>query len=604
MTDSTETGLRDDEADESTMRSVDPDGERQYPGPDVADDEPDEASDDPMASSIKSDEEKRKREDPNGDDDPSSSETAPDAPDPTDAPDLTASVLTRVSWLELAPSVTLLLVATSVAALALLSPDRVSPILGRGIGGALVLGTGWLVVAEARQHRFGVRLASLAAGVAIVGVLLAIDPDRWLTPIGQVLGVVFVIFGLNVLRHDRADGDSQPASVVGGVALVLAGVASWFWFEAGFETIVVVAALVAMASGVVRVAVRSGFTTVAPRSRRRRPLLLRWIDAKSREPESREAVNAAVFFEGDRAPADVARFLLMMLLASVISAAGVLADSTAVVIGAMLIAPLITPMMGMGLALVTGWPNRLSRSALLVLLGSLVAIGTGALLAAVTGFATDLETNTQIVSRSSPRLIDLVIALAAGAAGAYALCRKEASSSLPGVAVAIALVPPLSVVGVTADGGDWRQASGTLVLFLTNLVAIIFAGGFVFLLTGVVPLKRFAENQHRVRTSIGAVAVLAVVAVGALVINGRQIADDAFGRDQARDEVDEWLGGDSDFQIVSVDVRDGDVEVVITGPGEPPPARTLAAGLADRLGGGLELDLQWIPRQRVVIATD
>ncbi len=566
-------------------------------------DVPDEDDSDPMLASIRSDEEKRLREDPNGEHTDDAAEPSADAPDPTDAPDLAGSALSRLSRFGLAGPIVMVIVAVAVVLLAVLSPDRVSVVLGRGIGGALVVGPLWVVASESRRGRFGWHLASLGVGVAIVGVLLLIDPDRWLGPIGWVIGVAVAIAGLRVLVGHRDAGDREPTSVVGGLALIGAGVAAYFAFESAFETLVVITALVAVASGAVGVAVRSGFTEVAPRSDRRRPLLVRWIDGKSREAESREAVNETVFFEGKQAPARIGRFVLMMLLASVISAAGVLSDSTAVVIGAMLIAPLITPMMGMGLALVTGWPNRLARSTLLVIVGSLIAIGTGTLLAALIDVAVDLESNAQIVSRSSPRLIDLVIAVAAGAAGAYALSRKEASSSLPGVAVAIALVPPLSVVGVTAQGGDWRQASGTLVLFLTNLVAIILAGGFVFLMTGVVPLKRFAENQYRVRTSLGAVAALAVVAVGALVINGRQITTDAFDLEQARNVVDEWLGDDSQFQVVSVDVTDGDVKVVLAGPGEPPAADRLAGDLAERLGSDLELDLQWVPRQRVVVSS-
>ncbi len=554
-------------------------------------------SNDPMQASIASDEENQRRDDPAGD-------AASDAPDPTDAPDLAGSALSRLSRFGLAGSIALMIVAVAAALLAMLSPDHVSPILGRGIGAALVVGPVWAAAPELRRRSLGWRGAGLVTGIVIVGVLLLIDPARWLRPIGWVLAVVLVLAGLHVLIAERRSGDHRPNAVVAGLSLIAAGVVAYLSFERIFETLVVIAAVSAVASGAIGVAVRSGFTTVAPRSHRNRPLLIRWIDGKSYEAESREAVNEAVFFEGRRAPARLGRFMLMMTFASIISAAGVLADSTAVVIGAMLIAPLITPMMGMGLALVTGWPNRLGRSSLLVMAGSLVAIGTGVLLAALTDVAIDLESNSQIVSRSSPRLIDLVIAVAAGAAGAYALCRKEASSSLPGVAVAIALVPPLSVIGVTAQGGDWRQASGTFVLFLTNLVAIILAGGLVFLLTGVVPFKRFAENQHRVRTSVGAVAVLAVFAVGGLVTNGRQIAADAFDLDQARGVVDRWLGDDSEFQVVSVDVTDGDVAVVLAGPGEPPSADRLVDDLAERLDSELQLDLQWIPRQRVVVTSD
>ncbi len=197
-----------------------------------------------------------------------------------------------------------------------------------------------------------------------------------------------------------------------------------------------------------------------------------------------------------------------------------------------------------------------------------------------------------------------MIAVAAGAAGAYAISRKDASSSLPGVAVSIALVPPLSVVGITLYARDWEQASGTLLLFLTNLVAIILAGGAVFILTGVVPLRRFAENQHRVRTSLGAVGVLALVVVGGLVLNGQQITQDAFNADDAREAVIAWLGEDTEFAVVSLVVDDSNVAIVLAGPGDPPDADVLVGDLSEALDSDVTLDLQWIPRQRLVVSSD
>ncbi len=567
-------------------------------------DEPDpDTSDDPMQASILSDEEKRRREGSAGEQTDITADASPDARDPTDAPDLTGALLARVSRYRLTGWIALVVVAVAVVLLAVLSPDQVSPILGRCIGALLVVGSIWIAVTWGRHAADRVRLASLLIGVSMAGVLLSIDPQRWMLPIGWIVGVVMIIGGLRLLVTESGPRRHVGPPVAAGLALIVGGAVSAVAFDALFEPVIVIVALLAVASGAVGIAVRSGYAHVAPRSRRNRPILIRWIDGKSQATESRDAVLRTVFFEGADAPARLGRFFLMMLFASAISASGVLSDSTAVVIGAMLIAPLITPMMAMGLALVAGWPNRLGRSTLIVLAGSSVAIATGWLLAIVTDVAVDLETNSQIVSRSSPGTLDLVIAVGAGAAGAYALSRKEVSSSLPGVAVAIALVPPLSVVGVTAHGEDWRQVSGTLLLFFTNLVAIILAGGAVFLLTGVVPLHRFAEHQHRVRTAFGAVAALAVVVVGGLVINGRQITEDAIDLDQTRNVVADWLGDDSPFGVVSVAVTDGDVAVVIAGPGTPPSPDRLVDDLAQRLGRDVQLDLQWVPRERVVVSS-
>jgi uncharacterized membrane protein len=247
--------------------------------------------------------------------------------------------------------------------------------------------------------------------------------------------------------------------------------------------------------------------------------------------------------------------------------------------------------------LTMGWPNRLRRSALVVLLGTLIAVGAGWFLASATDLVIDVDRNGQILSRSSPAVSDLVIAVAAGAAGAYAMSRRELSSSLPGVAVAIALVPPLSVVGITAEARAWEDARGTLLLFLTNFVAIVLVGGIVFVLTGIAPMRRLASNQLRVRTSAAAIAVLAILIVGALVFNGHQIASDSLAKDNAQRAVREWLGGDSEFSVQAVSLDGRSVEVVLVGPGVPPSEQHLARSLEDELGHDIDLVVRWTPQE-------
>jgi hypothetical protein len=109
------------------------------------------------------------------------------------------------------------------------------------------------------------------------------------------------------------------------------------------------------ARGLLSAATRLGVVDLEPHADR--PLLVRWIDTKLRVDADREVLYEQVYFEGPDAPGRLVRFVLMMIFASIISAMGVLTDSTAVVIGAMLVAPLINPMMGMGLALTMGWPT-------------------------------------------------------------------------------------------------------------------------------------------------------------------------------------------------------------------------------------------------------
>lgn len=163
-------------------------------------------------------------------------------------------------------------------------------------------------------------------------------------------------------------------------------------------------------------------------------------------------------------------FIALILLSTLIAGLGLLQNSTAVVIGAMLVAPLMTPLLGAGLALVQG--NRLlaQSSVGAVTRGFVVALAVGAVL----GLLVRPEAPTpEMLARCSPRVPDLVIAFASGLAAAYANGRPNLFSALPGVAIAAALVPPIATAGICLAMGRIELAFGAGLLFLTNIVAII-----------------------------------------------------------------------------------------------------------------------------------
>src|SRR5690606_38976036 len=178
-------------------------------------------------------------------------------------------------------------------------------------------------------------------------------------------------------------------------------------------------------------------------------------------------------------PGQRSAFWVLLVLAAVIAGAGVVADSTATVIGAMIVAPLMTPILGAAFALVLADARRVTTSTLLVVAGAVVAIGYA--LGLLVPEPLVAETNSQIAGRVAPRLIDLVAALATGVVGAFALVRSDVSDTLPGVAIAISLVPPLAVVGLTLESGAPGQAAGALLLFATNVTAIIATGTVVLI---------------------------------------------------------------------------------------------------------------------------
>jgi uncharacterized hydrophobic protein (TIGR00271 family) len=174
-------------------------------------------------------------------------------------------------------------------------------------------------------------------------------------------------------------------------------------------------------------------------------------------------------------------FFVMMALSSAIATFGLLLNSPAVIIGAMLVAPLMAAIFGLSLGVVRGDLRLLRRAVTATLQGALLAVGVAFILSLI---APETALPREVMSRTQPNLLDLGVALASGAAGAYALCRKDVSASLPGVAIAAALVPPLAAVGVGLARWDGNIAGGALLLFVTNLVAIIAAGGLVFLWLG------------------------------------------------------------------------------------------------------------------------
>jgi uncharacterized hydrophobic protein (TIGR00271 family) len=177
-------------------------------------------------------------------------------------------------------------------------------------------------------------------------------------------------------------------------------------------------------------------------------------------------------------------FAALMALATTIAALGLLADSVAVVIGAMLVAPLMTPLIGGGLALVQGnWPLWRS-SARAVILGFFSALAIGLVLGAgarILGFGLTGE----LAARGEPTLLDLGVSFASGIAASYCLARPHLSGALAGVAIAAALVPPIAAVGICLALGETMTARGAALLFGTNVVAIVLGAATNFFAAGI-----------------------------------------------------------------------------------------------------------------------
>lgn len=234
----------------------------------------------------------------------------------------------------------------------------------------------------------------------------------------------------------------------------------------------------------------------------------------SGESRSPDEIRDAVYLTTGDTLAKQSRFWLLLVLSAGIATAGVIADSTATVIGAMIVAPLATPIQGVAVAIAYGEVKQLFASAGTLLLAMGVVIGIAAVGAWILPELEPLSQNSQVTGRVSPTLVDLVAATVTGLAGSFAIARRDIGDILPGVAIAISLVPPLAVVGVTAMAGDWDGAFGSLLLFLTNMLAIIVVGIIIFSTLQLLSGRRPEPALGSAFLAVGVASFVVVVALG------------------------------------------------------------------------------------------
>ncbi len=303
-----------------------------------------------------------------------------------------------------------------------------------------------------------------------------------------------------------------------------------------------------------------------------------------------------LFYEGDRRRPYLERFFVLLILASIIATAGIIADSTATVIGAMIVAPLMTPMMAMASALIMGDIKRSLNRLGLVVAGVTTVILLSWLLGILYLPSINFNENAQIIARISPRFIDLIAALASGAAGAFCLSRDDIADSLPGVAISISLVPPLCVVGVSLSGGELDAAAGALLLFVTNFLAILLAGGAVLAILG---LNSAAQNEIKgtARRKAYALIIVAVILVAIpLVLTGQRMQRDLFTELQSEEAAQTWVLG-SEYRVRQVRATGDSVYIAVLGHGDPPPFADLVSAIETSAGRTLDIELELLPTQ-------
>jgi uncharacterized hydrophobic protein (TIGR00271 family) len=282
-------------------------------------------------------------------------------------------------------------------------------------------------------------------------------------------------------------------------------------------------------------------------------------------------------------------FYLMIALSAAIATFGLLQNSPAVIIGAMLVAPLMSAIFGLGLGVVRGDLRLLRRAASATLRGVLLAIAVAAVLALIIPAATP---QPEILSRTHPTLLDLGVALASGAAGAYALCRKDVSASLPGVAIAAALVPPLGTIGIGLALWQGEIASGALLLFATNLVAISAAGGLVFLWLGFRPIPGQLSRARVFQGGmVGTALLLIAVTVPLGVLTAQSVRQAILNREVGQALQDEVGAMDrmelvDDWEMQVAD--DGTIRLEVRVRSDRTPTHSEVVDLQERLANDLQ----------------
>ena len=327
------------------------------------------------------------------------------------------------------------------------------------------------------------------------------------------------------------------------------------------------------------------------------------IRQKSMPANLRRQVSNAIF-DGWDSREGTLQFAALMSFATAIATFGVVADSTAVVIGAMLIAPLMSPIMALSASILMGLPKRALLSGWRVGLGVAIGVGGSFFMALISPQFVPLTSNSQVLSRVSPTMLDMLIALAAGAAGGYAMTHPKVGNSLPGVAIAVALAPPLAVVGVSLEGGEVTFALGAFLLFLTNLVGIVVASGITYILSGYSPWNRLERSGEQGRKSVVLVVLAVILVAFPLAIIGDDILDDLTASSDAEAAVDSWLGDGTEFSVPQIQISGSNVDVVIVGPGEPPDPNDLATELAEALERDVVVELRVIPETTHTVDAD
>lgn len=201
-------------------------------------------------------------------------------------------------------------------------------------------------------------------------------------------------------------------------------------------------------------------------------------------------------------------FIVLMVLSTLLATTGLFQNSTPVIIGAMILAPMMSPIISLSMGVVRGDSFFIESSLKTLAFGIVMAL----LFSSIYTYFMPLNVLTdEMRSRLNPNILDLMVAIISGIAGAYASAKSEIAKSLAGVAIAVALIPPLSVAGIGLGWSDFDISYGAFLLFITNLVGITLSAAITFLILGYSPIHR--AKKGIIYTSV----ILAIIAIPLII---------------------------------------------------------------------------------------
>ncbi len=274
-------------------------------------------------------------------------------------------------------------------------------------------------------------------------------------------------------------------------------------------------------------------------------------------------------------------FVVMLSLSAGIAALGLSQDSAATVIGAMVVAPLGQPIAALGGAVALAWPREIVKMLFVTLGGAALVVGLAYVIGTLLPAATPTD---QILSRTSPDLRDLGVALFAGGAGAFAQTRSSLSSTLTGVAIAVALVPPLAAVGLLLEDDHLALAQGAGLLFVANFVGIVLAVAATLLITRFAPLPRLRRARWRSMLILGSTLVVAGLVMVPLTAAYVRLAGNATTTTAVQQQVASVLGTGSATILRGVEIEGNTVTIDLQGGETVPSEAAFEDALMDELG--------------------